>query len=198
MLRFIETIKLLNGEFYNLKYHQARIEFTFTKFFGASKAFDIKQELDKIPTPMVGLFKCRVDYEESIDKIIFQPYIIKSIQSLKLVEANEISYSFKFENRDQLKNLYELRKSADDIIIVKDGMITDSSYANLLFKRGEDWITPESPLLRGTMRQKLIDERRVREERILIDDITKYEKVKLINSMLGWDGPEAEISKIVF
>ena len=198
MPRFIETIKLLDGEFYNLEHHQSRLEFTFSRFFNGLDTVNLKRELDEIPRPMLGLFKCRVVYEEKINKITFQPYTIKPIQSLKLVEANDIEYNFKFENRDQLNHLYNLKGSADDIIIIKNGLVTDSSYANLIFKRGDDWITPESPLLLGTMRQKLIDENKIKSDAILIDEISKYEKVKLINSMLGCGGPEVEISKIVF
>ncbi len=198
MPRFIETIKLQDGEFYNLKYHQSRLEFTFSRFFSGSTTFNLKQELDEIARPMLGLFKCRVVYEEKINKITFQPYTIKPIQSFKLVEANDIEYNFKFENRDQLNDLYNLKGLADDIIIVKNGLVTDSSYANLIFKRGDDWITPESPLLLGTMRQKLIDENKVKCGTVLIEDICRYEKVKLINSMLGCGGLEVEISKIVF
>jgi branched-subunit amino acid aminotransferase/4-amino-4-deoxychorismate lyase len=35
-------------------------------------------------------------------------------------------------------------------------MVTDSSFANIVFKRGKKWYTPWAPLLKGTMRSKAI------------------------------------------
>jgi 4-amino-4-deoxychorismate lyase len=75
-------------------------------------------------------------------------------------------------------------------------MITDASYANLVFFDGATWITPTSYLLNGTMRQILINQQKIKPAQITLSDITNFEKVKLINSMLGFEGPEISISKI--
>jgi len=83
------------------------------------------------------------------------------------------------------------------VIITKDGFITDSSVANLVFKRKDKWLTPFTYLLNGTQRQFLLDQKIIEEEKITINDLHRYEKVKLINAMLKFDAPEISINQIV-
>jgi 4-amino-4-deoxychorismate lyase len=198
MLRFIETIKLLDGQFYNMDYHQQRVNKTLQEFFAPKSNINLKNDLLKNEVPKKGFFKCRVIYGSTIISVEFLPYSIKPIQSLKVIESDLIEYDFKFENREALIALYERRVSGDEVIIVKNKMVTDASYANLVFKRGNEWVTPGTYLLNGTMRQSLLDKGIIKEEAISVSDIRKFEKVKLINSMLGMDGKELDISKVVF
>jgi 4-amino-4-deoxychorismate lyase len=198
MPRFIETIKLLDGQLYNMEYHQQRMDKTLKEFFEPRLTISLKEILLKSEIPKKGFFKCRVIYGDTTLSIEFLTYLIKPIQSLKIVEPNLIEYDFKFENREALVDLYERRGSCDEVIIVKNRMVTDASYANLVFKHGNEWFTPSAYLLNGTMRQSLLDKGIIKEEAISINDIRKFEKVKLINSMLDWDGEELDVSKIVF
>jgi 4-amino-4-deoxychorismate lyase len=91
-----------------------------------------------------------------------------------------------------------LRDDCDDILIVKKGNITDSSYSNIVFRRGKNWYTPWSALLKGTMRQNLIDNNKIFQEQIELEDIESFKSFKLINAMLEFDGPEIDVSNIVF
>jgi 4-amino-4-deoxychorismate lyase len=75
--------------------------------------------------------------------------------------------------------------------------VTDSSYSNILFKRGKHWYSPWSVLLKGTMRAQLLERDQVREEEIRIEDIKTFETFKLINAMLEFEGPEIDVSNIV-
>ena len=95
-------------------------------------------------------------------------------------------------------DLYNSKQEADDILIVKNGWVTDSSYANLIFKLGDKWITPASYLLNGTMRQQLIERGEIQCEPISLVDIGKFANVKLINSMVGMNGPEIEMTNVIF
>jgi len=198
MPRFIETIKLLDGEFYNLERHQQRVEGTFERYFPYSKIVNLIDRLREVEIPKTGLFKCRVVYETDIHKVEVEPYQIKAVTSLKIVRSESVGYDYKFENRDELLQLYKLRGDADDIVIVKNGLVTDSSYANLIFKKGSEWFTPSTPLLRGTMRHRLIEDKKVGEQIISLNDIRKFEKIKLVNSMVGFDGPEVDIKNVIF
>jgi 4-amino-4-deoxychorismate lyase len=78
------------------------------------------------------------------------------IESLKLVEDNTISYRHKYSDRSHLLELMNMRGDCDDILIVKDGYITDTSFSNIVFFDGDKWVTPARPLLRGTMRESLL------------------------------------------
>ena len=96
-----------------------------------------------------------------------------------------------------MNRLYDLRKNCDDVLIVKRGFVTDTSYANIVFKRGKYWYTPWSALLKGTIRAFLLERNLIKEEEIRLEDIKTFESFKLINAMLEFDGPEINISNIV-
>jgi 4-amino-4-deoxychorismate lyase len=198
MPRFIETIKLLDGQLYNMNYHQQRVDRTVHFFLSTKLRVDLRHHFAQFVLPQKGFFKCRVVYEGKILSLRIVPYEIKPIKSLKLVEANEIQYKHKFENRDELTSLFNKRENYDEVIIVKNNLVTDASYANLIFKKDDKWYTPTDCLLDGTMRQNLLFQKRIRSKTISVDDISKFDKVKLINSMLGMDGEEIDVSKIAF
>jgi len=153
--------------------------------------------LEKENVPVKGLYKCRIIYQTSIEQIEFVPYEVKPVRTLKLVTDNSISYPHKFLDRGNLLDLYEQRGEADDIIIVKNDEITDSSYANLIFRRNGEWYTPASCLLKGTMRESLLRAEKIKETSIQVKDLFRYESCKLINSMLGMDAPEIDLRSIL-
>lgn len=91
----------------------------------------------------------------------------------------------------------EQKQSCDDILIVKNGFVTDSSISNIIFFDGYKWVTPDTPLLKGTMRQFLLEAAEIKEETITVQNLTTFTSFRLINAMLGFDGPEIDVSKIV-
>jgi len=113
------------------------------------------------------------------------------------VYDNAISYDYKFEDRTELENLFSQRDDCEDIIIIKNYQVTDASYANLIFRKNNQWFTPKTFLLNGTARKQLLERKIIFEEKITINDLQRYEKVKLINAMLQFDGPEIDVSQIV-
>ena len=131
-------------------------------------------------------------------EIEFVPYQARVIRSLRIVEHDRISYEFKYSDRKAIDRLFELRKNCDDILIVKRGMVTDSSFANIVFKRDKKWYTPWAPLLKGTMRSKLLERNIIQEDEIRLKDIYNFETFKLINAMLEFESPEQDLSNIVF
>lgn len=160
-------------------------------------AINLADEFSKQIVPKAGLYKCRVVYREQIETIEFIPYEAKHIQSLKLIHDHEIDYAYKFEDRSRINILLEQRQFCDDILIIKNGLVTDSSFSNIIFFDGYKWVTPRTPLLKGTMRQFLLEAAEIKEETITIQDIPSFKTFRLINAMLGFDGPEIDVSKIV-
>ena len=66
-----------------------------------------------------------------------------------------MNYDLKYFDRKIFDDLKKNIK-ADDILIIKNGFITDTSIANILFFDGKKWITPKKPLLKGTVRERLL------------------------------------------
>ncbi len=123
-------------------------------------------------------------YNKQIQSISIRPYQLKSIKKLKLVHADELGYDFKFHDRTQLTNCYGKKSSADDVMIIKNGLVTDSFYANFVFEDKNGLFTPSHPLLFGTTRTRLLEEGRITERLIHAKDLNKYDKVYLINAMI--------------
>lgn len=165
---------------------------------GIDEDLNLEHFLGELDVPGSGLFKCRILYDETTKDVEFIPYQQKKIERIKIVEHDRISYEYKFKDRRVIDKLFELRDDCDDILIVKKGNITDSSYSNIVFRRGKNWYTPWSALLKGTMRQNLIDNNKIFQEQIELEDIGSFKSFKLINAMLEFDGPEIDVSNIVF
>ena len=165
--------------------------------FQLKNAINLSTEIAKHQHPKSGLFKCRIVYEKQIESIEFVPYEPREIESLKVVYDNTIEYSYKYEDRTSIDALFEQRQFCDDVLIIKNGFVTDSSFCNIIFFDGFKWVTPKTPLLNGTMRQFLLDVAEIKEQPVSVQDIPSFKSFRLINAMVGFDGPEIEVSKIV-
>jgi 4-amino-4-deoxychorismate lyase len=198
MSLLLETIKLQDGEYQNLFYHEQRMNRSLKTLCGELDHFDLEEFLKHLEKPTQGLFKCRIVYDEQSKEVEYIPYTPKLVNSLRVIEHDRISYEFKYADRKTLNKLFELRQAADDILIVKRGLVTDSSYANIVFRRGKHLYTPWSALLKGTQRTKLLERDIIQEEEIRVEDIETFETFKLINAMLEFESPEIDVSNIVF
>jgi len=180
----LETLKIQNGKICNLELHNERMYRSRKELLYTDKYDDISflPELRKIPVSDI-VIKVRIVYAEEIIRVEWELYKRRVIRSLKPVEDNEIEYKYKFEDRACLNKLFDRRGRCDDIIIVKNGFITDSSYSNLAFYDGRRWLTPASPLLPGTKRRQLLGEGKLREEEIMVSDLKHFRLCCLINAL---------------
>jgi 4-amino-4-deoxychorismate lyase len=184
---FIETIRLIDGQLFNLRFHNKRLNYTRHTHFEDKLVWDLTQLITVPEAFKNGLFKCRVTYGEQIEKIEFEPYQPRLVQRLRLVNSDSIDYSFKYQNRTTLNELFSQRDNADDVLIIKNGFVTDTSYANVVFWNGQHWITPDTFLLAGTQRDRLLEEGKIFEQKIRAQDVPKYSHARLINSMLDFE-----------
>ena len=196
MSLLLESIRLSDGQFQNLFYHERRMSRALKFLCGVQEHFDLEAFLANIDRPSQGLYKCRMIYDDASRDIEFVPYRYKKIDSLRVVEHDRVSYEFKYADRKLIDRLYGLKKDCDDILIVKRGFVTDSSFSNIVFRRGTRWYTPWSALLKGTMRSNLLERNLIHEEEIRCEDIKTFDSFKLINAMIQFDGPEVDVSRI--
>lgn len=197
MSLLIESIRLVDGKFHNLFYHEQRMNHSLKVLCGSSAPVDLHAFLEKVHPPDKGLYKCRITYDDDMQEVEFLPYTPASIKTLKIVESNTISYEHKYKDRKKIDKLYAQRESCDDILIIKDDQVTDASFANIVFRNRDGWFTPWSALLRGTMRQFLLEREIIKTETISKQDIRLFQRFKLINAMVGFDGPEIDVSNII-
>jgi 4-amino-4-deoxychorismate lyase len=179
---FLETIKIINGIPQNLEFHNQRLNYTRQHFNSQSNTIDLKQFI--VPPSTNGIYKCRVIYSNTIEDIQYSHYTERQFKTFQTVIANDINYQFKYLNRDALNKLQS--QTTDDILIIKNGFITDTSIANVAFYDDNKWITPTTPLLQGTTRARLLQQKKIIAAPIRLEEINKYSKMALMNALLGF------------
>jgi 4-amino-4-deoxychorismate lyase len=187
MSLLLETIRVVNRTFQSLFYHQQRVEVAMIRHFPHQKPILLDSEL-VIPEYLDNnIYKCRVLYDVKINKVEFLPYTIRPVQSLALVEIpSDVDYSFKWAERSWLDRLKQ-STAADDILMVRNGWLTDTSYANIALWDGYGWFTPRRPLLEGTKRARLLAEGILKIADIKPKDLTDFQYVKLLNAMMDFE-----------
>lgn len=127
----------------------------------------------------------RIIYDENeIKEVTFSHYKQPKIETLKLIECSNIDYHFKYEDRSKINELMLQKEDCDDILITRNGEISDTSFCNVVFQNNEGLFTPDTPLLKGTKREYLLNKGIIKERRITIDALQKYYNIILINAMV--------------
>jgi len=192
----IETMRLSAEGIDNIIYHVRRMNNSRRELFNSADSLDIAS----IQVPDVSgtdILKFRILYGEKIESIEFIPYIPRKIKSLRLVNGDSVEYCFKYEDRKHLESLREKRHGCDEVLIVRDGRVTDTTFTNVAFHDGGKWFTPAFPLLAGTRRASLVDKGVLRVADIMVKDIWHFRTVRLFNSMIRFDkAPLLPISAI--
>ncbi len=188
MFPLLETIRFEDGRFANVSYHLERMKRSLKECFNRTLAFDAerllmeKQEKNKNRN---GLFKFRLLYDERSFWTEFVPYSLPRIKILKPVEAEQVRYHCKFTDRNVLNDLAKQKGIADDVLIVQNGMVSDTSFANIIFFDGSSsWLTPKTALLKGTQRAFLLDKGLIKEADIPLSDALHFSKAQIINAMI--------------
>lgn len=195
MCRFIETICINDGVIENLSVHNERMNNTIRVHCGSS-VMPVSLEDFITAEGCKGRIRCRVEYTSAVEKVEYFPYSIREVKSLQLVNDDTAEYSFKYADRSVLDRNFALRGNADDVVIVRSGMLTDTSIANIaLYKEGK-WYTPKYPLLKGTRRAGLLAEGIIEEDIVMADSLHKYEKIRLFNAMISFGEVEMDIKNV--
>nr|WP_315027481.1 aminotransferase class IV [uncultured Chryseobacterium sp.] len=186
MSQFIESIKVEDQEIFLLELHQKRVNQTFSHF-GKEDSIDLAKIYKNLQHDEDGLFKLRISYDlEKRIRTQMIPYAIPEIQDFQLVENNSYDYSFKFEDRKELDKM-KMKSKAEEIIIVRNNHITDTSFSNLLFLKGKEWFTPTTYLLNGVQRQHLLKQKKIKEAEITLQNIKQFSHFQIINALNDFD-----------
>lgn len=197
MHQFVETIRIEGGKALNLPLHEARMNATRVHFAPHVAPIGLQKWLDDAPLSDERI-KARVVYDvNGVCETTFQTYKRREIQWLRMVEDNDISYTFKSTDRHELDHLLALRDGCDEVLIVKNGLITDTSFTNVAFFDGHKWLTPAQPLLNGTMRQWLLQRGELTEAQITPASLASFQRIMLFNAMIGAHELELPTTQVV-
>ncbi|KLD98971.1 aminotransferase class IV family protein [Aliarcobacter butzleri] len=178
-IKYFETIKCEDFEVFNLDYHQKRV----------ANTIGLNINLQEYINPISEeLLRCKLIYDENgVVDVLYFPYKKREIKSFKIIFDNEIEYSKKYLNRVKLDELYEKRDDCDEVIIIKNEIVTDTTIANIAIFYKNSWITSKNCLLGGTTRARLLEEKKLLEKDITLDMLKNASKVALMNAMIGFD-----------
>ena len=184
MSLLIETIRIYNGKVYNIGVHEERCNKARRVLFNCDEYIKLRM-LIKIPDNLKkGLVKCRIIYDTKVRDVLYEPYSIKDVKTVSLVNIDrDCMYEYKYLNRPILDTYKSLYPYADEIIMLKEGLVTDAFYYNIVLKIDGKLLTPKKPLLKGTMRQKLLNANRIECATLTSNDLKIADKVFLINAM---------------
>lgn len=184
MFRFFESIAIVEGKPRNLFLHQERMERTYKDHFQSRCPFKLQSLIEDLLENSAGLdkYKWKFSYSQTQHSNTIELYNNDPIKSFHLV-SSALNYPYKFADRSELLHLKNKFVKSDEIIIVKDHKITDTSFSNLIFSDGINWYTPRIPLLRGTMREHLLRSNAINEEDIHVNDLSTFTKFKCINAL---------------
>jgi 4-amino-4-deoxychorismate lyase len=183
MCLLFETIRIENGVPLHLVWHEERMNRAIREIWQAEVSMALSRVINVPGEFLAGLVRCNIMYGPEIRSITFKAYLKRRIRSLKLLACNSIDYHVKYADRNILDSLFELRETFDDVIVVKNGLITDTSNANLIFFDGKNWLTPANPLLKGTCRNRLVASGWLEERDIRPGDLVNFTGCKLINAL---------------
>lgn len=186
--KFFESIKLKNGQFELLPYHEKRMQATRSFFYDINEEVRLSDEIEVPEKLREGLFKCRVSYDKLIRAVEFYPYELKEKKKILLLEiGNNFDYTFKFEDRVFFKNALEENPDVDDVLFLSNGYLTDCTYSNIVLFDGPRWVTPKTRLLTGVKRQYYLDNDVIEEDSVKLEDLKKYKKIAFINAMRDFE-----------
>lgn len=197
MSRFLESIKLHDGVFFRLDAHQQRVDIALAAFYPQS-SINLESVLFNSDFPIDGLYKCRVVYDSDVRLVEYVPYQLPIIKTLQVVNAEIETLPYKLLERTAYNSAFAQRKSSDDVLIVKNGLLTDTSYCNVAVFDGENWLTPRLPLLYGVNRASLIHNSKLKEADIFVDQLKTFLSLRLFNAMIEFGELELPVSAISF
>ena len=194
MCLFIETLRIEDGKVWHASLHDRRMNDTRRAFFGPVPDLHVCDYLR--PEAYTARTRCRLTYARDVIRVEYFPYYVRPVHSLQLVVQDDIDYRYKQADRHVLDEAFALRDTADDVLIVRHGLLTDTSYTNLALFDGHEWVTPRKPLLAGTRRAALLDQGVLQQADLSVADLRAAQKVRLFNAMIDFGSCEVETKHV--
>lgn len=187
MSLLLESILYQNGRFSLLDYHILRME-KCCREMGWEFPPDLDRHLKPSTRAVDGKYKVRILYNRKIGQSEWIPYQKASPERVGIVNAGDFSYSLKYADRSFFTEQKAKWSIYDDLIFEKKGLITDSSYCNLLARINDRWLTPAKPLLQGVRRSYLLDRGLVVTADLSPEHLLeKATEIRLINALMPFD-----------
>ncbi|MCB0662850.1 MAG: aminotransferase class IV [Saprospiraceae bacterium] len=162
------------------------MEYSFSSLFPGARPHNLSAILQQA-TFQDGWLKCRIEYDASDYDLSVLPYEKATFNHIVFQEIGSFTYPFKFADRAWINNFEKEVPDKTALLFLKEGKVTDGAYFNVAFKNGDEWLTPYQPLLKGTCRERLIQNGTLQTAVIKKADLHWFSAVRLFNAMTGWE-----------
>ena len=191
-----ETIKVVDGRPLFLDKHLERLKKSL-EFFGISREIEEEKILEYIKSLEEKNFALKIivsddnfiltsrddNYRQDNKRFKLIVSEVRRNSSSKMIYHKSLSY---YENI--MEHRWSLDKGYDSALFINErGEVCETSFANIFFVRDGEIFTPviSSGLLKGTMRDFIIENYQVREEIIYLDDLKNFDEAFISNSLMG-------------
>lgn len=181
-----ETIRIVNGEAQFLEFHEERLNRSRRALGFGDDPVSLRSVIAVPEEFSRGVARCRIDVGHKIEGITFSFYEVRHLRRVAVVGA-EVEYPHKFSDRRVFQDLSACYPEYDDLLIFQNGLLTDSTIANIALERDGRWYTPAQPILCGTTRARLLKDRTLLPASISLADLQQFSRLMLINAMRAFD-----------
>ena len=186
-MNLIETVAVRRGQVQHEPYHLARMHLS-----APGLPLPRLQELFDRAMPSADahtLYKLRLLYnQKQLLRVQAEPYLLRKISRIMLCPIPDtLHYERKWADRQALDAVAaRARAPHTAVLMVQNGRITDTTYTNVYFKTKANArpVTPDTPLLAGTMRAYLLDKGLLEAAPITVSDLANFTHIGLINAMI--------------
>ncbi len=197
-MKLLETIRYEAGKLHLLERHQARMLRSLNAFTQGSPMQDflknrglvglLQEHFDFNDLEALQIYKVRLVYdEEGIDLVEALAYKVLSFKGFYTQDIKpDFDYEHKYLDRSCFDDLLRDSRAKDGLlpIFIREGLLTDSHFTNIVLQIKGELYSPEEPLLRGVMREELLERGIIKSKALSLYDLEICEKIILINAML--------------
>lgn len=142
---------------------------------------------DVLKPPRNGLLAAKLIYTDCGEfvSVEYRDYAPRIPRSFALVRQNG-RYERKYLERDWIDAIFTTRGACDDVIIVQNNLVLDSTRANMAIFCDGLWLTPARPLLAGTTRERYLKMGLLREFDITTQMLKSASKIAVMNAMIDF------------
>jgi para-aminobenzoate synthetase/4-amino-4-deoxychorismate lyase len=95
----------------------------------------------------------------------------------------------KTTNRKVYEDAARFAGTGEEVLLFNTGgFVTETNIANVVYRLADGWYTPpvSEGLLPGTMRARLLEEKKVSERRLAVGELGEIKEICLVSSLRGW------------
>ncbi|ALV08012.1 chorismate-binding protein [Roseateles depolymerans] len=199
----LETLRLEDGVFQREARHLQRLHRTLRHFNLQAGLEPVRERLAAIAAAHpAGLWRVRItvgrqgEWTQQIQPLVHDTSPVWVALARTPVDARGPDAEF-LQHKTTRRAIYQAHldhKPADclDVLLFnRDGELTEGCLTNLAVQLdGPDgpWLTPplDAGLLPGVMREELLEQGRIREARLHLDDLRRAHALAVFNSVRGW------------